>query len=128
MAVFEKILHVEDDADIREIAKIALEMIGGLDVHQCASGHDAIAIAEEYAPDLILLDVMMPVIGGEETLRELRKNPALDQVPAVFMTAKAHQKEKQALLDQGAVAVIVKPFDPTTLADEIRAIWEAQAR
>lgn len=123
MIVLNKILHVEDDADIREIAKIALEMIGGFEVNQFSSGHEAVACAESFAPDLLLLDVMMPIIGGEDTLRELRKIPSLDAVPAIFMTAKAHEREKQALLNAGAVAVIVKPFDPTTLAEDIRAIW-----
>nr|WP_325248717.1 response regulator [Amylibacter sp.] len=119
-----KILHVEDDADIREIAKIALEVIGSFDVNQFSLGHDAIAAAEGYAPDLFLLDVMMPAIGGEETLQGLRKIPGLETVPAIFMTAKAHDREKQALLAAGAIAVIVKPFDPTTLAEEIQAIWD----
>lgn len=119
-----KILHVEDDADIREIAKIALEVIGNFEVNQFSLGHDAIAEAESFAPDLLLLDVMMPAIGGEETLQELRKIRSLDAVPAIFMTAKAHDREKQALMDAGAIAVIVKPFDPTTLAEEIQAIWD----
>lgn len=121
-----KILHVEDDPDIREIAQMALEVVGGLEVVQCASGAEALEAAPSSAPDLILLDVMMPGMSGDETLLALRKMPQFADTPAIFMTAKAQQSEVERLKDLGAKAVITKPFDPMTLADQILAVWNAR--
>ncbi|SEP97807.1 Response regulator receiver domain-containing protein [Loktanella sp. DSM 29012] len=116
-----KILHAEDDPDIREIAELALGMSGQFEILQCADGQMAVDHAADFAPDVLLLDVMMPNMTGPEVLATLRKDPALSDVPAIFMTARVQSVEKQALLDQGAVAVIAKPFDPITLADDIMA-------
>lgn len=120
-----KILHVEDDADIREIAKLALEMIGGLTVVQCETGAEAISAAPLHTPDLFLLDMSMPDMDGVETMQALQKLPGMQNTPAIFMTARAQTKEHEALVASGAVAVITKPFDAMTLADEIRAIWNS---
>jgi CheY-like chemotaxis protein len=124
MTVFPKLLHVEDDADIREIARLALEVIGGLTVAQCATGAEAIRQAAEVQPDLFLLDMSMPDMDGVETLNALRALPGLGDVPAIFMTARAQLQEQAELLQQGAVAVISKPFDAMTLAQEILDIWK----
>ncbi|WP_102227016.1 response regulator [Acidimangrovimonas sediminis] len=118
-----KILHVEDDPDIREIALMALEIVGGLEVAQCASGAEALERAATEAPDLLLLDVMMPGMSGDETLAALRRLDQFAETPAIFMTAKAQQSEVERLRQIGARDVITKPFDPMTLADEILAIW-----
>lgn len=117
------VLHVEDDPDIREIALIALETLGGLHAIQCASGHEAIECVAEVKPDLFLLDLMMPGMSGEETLRGLRAVEGFAATPAIFMTAKAYSADIQQLLKLGASAVITKPFDPMTLADSILATW-----
>ncbi|MFQ5437471.1 MAG: response regulator [Paracoccaceae bacterium] len=122
-----KILHVEDDHDIREIALMALETVGGFTVEQCPSGGDALTKVRSFVPDLFLLDVMMPDMSGLETLAELRKMPELADIPAIFMTAKAHPREVSEFMDAGAISVITKPFDPITLADEIRDIWNARS-
>lgn len=121
-----KVLHVEDDADIREIAMMALEVVGGLTVTQCASGAEALERAPGEAPDLLLLDVMMPGMSGDETLAALRRMDQFAETPAIFMTAKAQQSEVARLKEIGALGVITKPFDPMTLADEIVAIWRAR--
>lgn len=118
-----KIMHVEDDPDIREIAMIALETVGGLEVEQCASGQEALVRAPEVKPDLFLLDVMMPGMNGEETFLALRAMPEFADTPAVFMTAKAQPAEVEKLRQLGADDVITKPFDPMTLADQIQEIW-----
>lgn len=124
MTTLQRILHVEDDPDIREIARLALEMMGGFSVLQCESGGEALEKAPGFRPQLLLLDVMMPGMSGEETLAALRNIPETRDCPAIFVTAKAQKAEVERLVESaGAVAVIVKPFDPTTLADEIRAIW-----
>lgn len=120
-----RVLHVEDDPDIQEIAKIALEIVGGLEVHQFSSGAEAIAAAPGIRPDLFLLDVMMPNMNGEQTLAHLRDLPGFAGTPAIFMTAKAQINEIDALKQLGAAGVIVKPFDPMTLADQLLEIWES---
>lgn len=117
------VLHVEDDPDIREIALIALETVGGLTVIQCASGPEAIARVAEVKPDLFLLDLMMPGMSGEETLKGLRAVAGFAGTPTIFMTAKAHSADIQRLIDLGAAAVITKPFDPMTLAQSIVETW-----
>lgn len=119
-----RILYVEDDPDIQQIAVMVLESLSGFTVAACSSGNEALARAVEFNPDLMLLDVMMPGIDGPETLRELRKFPELVNAPAVFMTAKVQPQEVQEYLAMGALAVIAKPFDPMTLADELRSIWD----
>jgi len=115
-----KILHVEDDLDIQEIAKLSLETIGGFEVLQCASGKQALAEVLEFAPDLFLLDMMMPEMSGDEVLKNLRELPGLQDTPAIFMTARAQRKEIVDLKSLGAIEVILKPFDPMTLPDQIK--------
>ncbi|MBS1303883.1 response regulator [Loktanella sp. SALINAS62] len=115
-----KLLHVEDDSDIREIALLALQMSDTFIIQQCEDGPSALKCAVEFAPDVLLLDVMMPHMTGPELLTRLRQEPTLSHVPAIFMTARVQMAERRALMDQGAVAVIAKPFDPITLADEIK--------
>lgn len=123
-----RIAHVEDDPDIREIALIALETVGGLSVVQFASGQDALDGALAARPDLFLLDVMMPGMNGEETLRALRKIPEFAATPIIFMTAKAQQSDLRKFCDAGALDVIVKPFDPMELAAHVIAVWNAWRR
>jgi len=117
-----KILHVEDDEDIQAIALIALETIGNFEVRQCLCGKEALEVAPEFLPDLYLLDAMMPGMTGVETLAALREANPEQTIPAIFMTAKAQKNEVSEFMDQGALGVITKPFDPLTLADQIREI------
>ncbi|MEC7816129.1 MAG: response regulator [Pseudomonadota bacterium] len=121
-----RVLCVEDDADIRAVAELALVDVGGCDVKMCESGRQALVEAPEFQPDVILLDVMMPEMDGPETLRALRKLDGLAAVPVIFMTARIQGGEIQEYLAMGAVDVIPKPFDPMILADEVRAILAAQ--
>lgn len=123
MTALPKILHVEDDPDIREIARLALETIGGLSVVQCASGSEAVAQVLQIAPDLLLLDMSLPDMDGLETLAALRALPGFQDIPAIFMTARAQDSEHAELLEKGGDAVIAKPFDAMTLADQIKAFW-----
>ena len=119
-----KILYVEDDADIRTVTLLSLEMLGDFTVEACASGFEAIERAEAFDPDLILLDVMMPGLDGPGTLARLREKPSLDRAPAVFFTAKTQPEETRRLRALGAQDVLAKPFDPERLPDELRRIWE----
>ena len=123
MSELTRILYVEDEPDIQAVAQIALESVGGFTLKTCSSGEEALDNAVDFNPDLILLDVMMPGMDGPSTLEALRKLPELANTPAVFMTAKVQPQEVEQLLSSGAVDVIAKPFDPMTLADNIRDIW-----
>lgn len=115
-----KLLHVEDDADIREIALMALDLSGEFSVVQCSSGEEALAKVETYTPDVVLLDMMMPGMTGRQTLEKMRGKPDFANVPAIFMTARAQHAEIEELLQIGAADVISKPFDPMSLPDQIK--------
>ena len=105
------------------VGEMSLADVGGFEVRACESGADAIAAAPAFAPDLLLLDVMMPGMNGPTALMALRGLPGLADVPAIFMTAKIMPAEVAELKAAGALEVIPKPFDPMTLPEEIRAIW-----
>lgn len=122
-STLQRILYVEDDQDIRAVALLALQTLGGFEVEACEDGQQALARAEGFAPQLIVLDVMMPGLDGPATLQRLRALASLRDVPAVFMTAKVQPSEVAALREAGAADVIAKPFDPMTLADTLRTIW-----
>ncbi len=121
--MLQTVLVVDDDPDIRMIAEMSLGDLGGLRVFTASDGADAVREAERLRPDLMLLDVMMPVLDGPSTLALLRASKVPD-TPVVFLTAKTRPADVQALLDAGGDAVIAKPFDPITLPDEVRAAWE----
>jgi CheY-like chemotaxis protein len=123
MAELRKVMLIEDEADIREVAKLSLEMVGGLYVEACSSGEEALQKMPAFAPDLVLLDVMMPGINGPTTLQRLRQQPELGSTPVVFMTAKVMQSELDEYRVLGAADVIPKPFDPMTLAERLKDVW-----
>jgi CheY-like chemotaxis protein len=125
MTELKRILHVEDDPSIQAVAKVALEAIGGYQVMSCSSGMQALERAEAFAPHFVLLDVMMPGMGGPETLTKLSEVIDLTQVSIAFMTAKVQPSEIDYLRKLGARDVIIKPFDPMRLAGQIQAIWDA---
>jgi two-component system, OmpR family, response regulator len=120
-----KILYVEDEPDIQEVARMALELVGGFTVTICSSGEEALAAAADFDPDLLLLDVMMPGMDGPTTLLELRKIASLANKPAIFMTAKVQPHEVAEYKELGAIDVIPKPFDPMNLSANIQEIWSA---
>jgi two-component system OmpR family response regulator len=119
-----RILFVEDDPDIQVVATLALESLGGFTVLACGSGAEALARFAAFAPDLVLLDVMMPGMDGPATLEALRRLPAGD-VPVVFMTARVQAHEIVQYRAMGAVDVIAKPFDPMTLAETVQTLWRS---
>lgn len=116
-----KILYVDDEADIREVAALALELDPDFHVKTCASGGEALSIAPEWKPDLILLDVMMPSMDGPTTLERLRALPPIAETPVVFITARAQTPDLERLRGLGPAGIIAKPFDPMTLAEIVRA-------
>ncbi len=125
MTELKRILHVEDDPSIQAVAKLALEAIGGYQVLSCSSGQQALEEVQGFAPHFILLDVMMPGMGGPETLLRLAERIDLTEVPVAFMTAKVQPGEIDHLRKLGARDVIIKPFDPMRLPGQIQAIWDA---
>ncbi len=118
------VLHIEDEPDIQEVARLALEDVGGLSVTGAGSGREALSKLETFVPDVILLDLMMPGMDGVTTFHELRKNQRTASIPVIFMTAKVQSHEIDRYKALGALGVIPKPFDPMTLADDVRRISE----
>ena len=123
MSELRRILHVEDDPSIQAVAKVALEAVGGFTVLTCPSGQDALDQIQGFAPDFILLDVMMPDMDGPQTLKNLRAIVDLSQIAVAFMTAKVQPDEIEYYRTLGALDVIIKPFDPMQLAAQVRRIW-----
>jgi CheY-like chemotaxis protein len=119
-----RVLFVDDQPDMQMVARVALAQVGGFEVEICGSGGAALEKVSEFEPDLILLDVRMPGMDGPETLAELRARPESEAIPVVFLTGDAQPDDVERLLALGAVDVLAKPFDPMTLADEVRAVWQ----
>jgi CheY-like chemotaxis protein len=116
-----RVLYVDDEPDIREVVEISLSLDPDFVTQSCDSGQEALAIAADWSPDLILLDVMMPVMDGPATLARLRDDAQTTGIPVVFMTARAQTRELDHFRSLGAVGVIPKPFDPMTLAASVRS-------
>lgn len=116
-----RILHVDDEPDIREVVEASLALDPDFAVQSCGTGDDAIAVAADWRPNMILLDVVMPIMDGPATLAHLRDNPATSYIPVVFMTARAQTQELERFRALGAEGVIAKPFDPMTLAASVRS-------
>ena len=117
-----RILYVDDEDDIREIAQMSLELEPEFEVRSCASGTQALADAADWQPNLILLDVMMPDMDGPETLRRLAGSPLTASIPVAFITARTQTHQVDLYLAMGAVGVIAKPFDPMALAGEVKKL------
>jgi CheY-like chemotaxis protein len=119
-----KVLVIDDDDDIRRIARLSLASVGGMDVCEANAGALAVSTAGEHRPDVVLLDMMMPGMDGLATFRALRENSATSRIPVVFLTAKAMSSEVQRLKDLGACGVLVKPFDPMALPGLLREMLD----
>jgi len=117
-----KILIIDDDADIRLIARLSLSRVGGMTVIEAAGGVEGVRTAQDENPDVILLDMMMPAMDGVQTLSALRSQPATATTPVIFLTAKAVGDEVERMTSLGAAGVLVKPFDPRTLSRDVRAL------
>jgi len=115
------ILHVEDEPDIREVVEISLGLDPNFVTRSCSSGHEALVLANDWPADIILLDVMMPVMDGPTTLMRLRDNSKTANIPVVFMTACAQASELDRFRSLGIAGVIPKPFNPMTLVESVRA-------
>lgn len=124
MTALQRILHIEDDPSILEVSRLALELVGGFEVCSCPSGAAGLEAAQDFAPQLVLLDVMMPDMDGPQTLKALRQLPGYQNIPVVFMTARVQTRDVEAYRALGVADIIIKPFDPMQLAAQIKNIWD----
>ena len=120
-----KALIIDDEEDVRYVAHLSLGRVGGMTVIEASNGEDGVARAQNERPDFILLDMMMPGMDGAATFRALRDSERTNGIPVVFLTAKAMKSEVQRLKELGAKGVVLKPFDPMTLASDICAILKS---
>jgi len=121
----QRILLADDEPDILEIARIALETVGGFEVSVCTSGETLLDRLSEFEPDLVIVDVLMPDMTGPEVFEEIRR-PEFDELPVVYLTGVIQEEELNGLHETGVADVILKPFDPMTLADRINGIWKGR--
>jgi CheY-like chemotaxis protein len=122
------ILLVDDDDDIREVAGMSLETVGGWRVSRASSGTEGIAKARAERPDAILLDVMMPGIDGPTTFRRLRADPLTREIPVILLTAKVQAADRHRFEKLGVAGMLTKPFDPMALSDQVDATLATEAR
>lgn len=117
-----RVLHVDDEPDIREVTAMSIELDDSIDLTSCGSGREALSALEAgLRPDIILLDVTMPDLDGPATLANLRRIDGLQETPVLFMTARAQSQDMDRYLSLGASGIILKPFDPISLAKNIRS-------
>ncbi|WP_029040216.1 response regulator [Cucumibacter marinus] len=120
-----KVLYVDDEPDIREIAVMALELNSGFEVKSVDGGRAALAIAAEWQPDVVVLDVMMPDMDGPMTRKALAEQQSTADIPVIFATARTQPTEIEGYRAMNVAGVISKPFDPMTIADQVTSILGA---
>jgi CheY-like chemotaxis protein len=120
-----KVLVIDDDPDIRRIARISLSQLGGMEVVEAGDAESGLQRAAEECPDVILLDIMMPRIDGLTAVGELRRRPETASIPVIFLTARPAEDGETVLRNTGARGWVTKPFDPTTLASRVKRILES---
>lgn len=114
-----RLLVIDDEEHIREVAQLSLEMVGGWEVLTAECGADGISKALSEEPDAILLDVMMPDMDGTVTFQKLQANTTTKNIPVILLTAKMQAADQRRFAELGVTAVIAKPFDPMTLAGQV---------
>lgn len=124
MKELKRILYAEDEPDVQTIVEIIFQSMSDFELKICSNGKLLMDCVEEYMPDLILLDVMMPEMDGPTTFKNLQANPSTKDIPVIFMTAKAQLHEVKIFQATGVIGIITKPFDPVALCPEIKKIWE----
>jgi len=123
MKELKKILYAEDEPDVQTIVQMVIEAMSDYEIKISNNGKLLLDCVEDYNPDLILLDVMMPEMDGPTTYENLQLNEKTKKIPVIFMTAKAQVHEVQLFKESGVIGVITKPFDPVTLCSELQKIW-----
>ena len=118
-----RILVIDDEDDIREVAQVSLETVPGWEVLTARSGREGLGMAAVEQPDAILLDVMMPDMDGPTTFQKLQSSPDISHIPVVLLTAKVQAADRRRFSTLGIKGLLAKPFDPLTLADQLAAIF-----
>lgn len=114
-----RVLMIDDDSDIREVAALSVETIGGWEMLQAATSAEGLVKAEQELPDVILLDLMMPDVDGKTTLVRLKSNEKTAGIPVVLLTAKTQGLDVEGFKKLGLTDILAKPFDPMKLCEEI---------
>lgn len=114
-----KVLIVDDEPDIREVAALCFELAGGYAILTAGSGSEALAVAREGQPDVVLMDVMMPEMDGVTVAQRLRADASTARIPVVLLTAKVLSDDRHSLMASGVQGVIAKPFDPMGLVASV---------
>ena len=122
-----RVVVADDDADIRDLVAFKLEA-AGMDVVAVADGAAALEACQDVPPDLVILDVMMPVMSGLDVCRALRDSIGLAQVPVILLTARAQESDVAQGFDAGADDYVVKPFSPRELAARVNAVMSRARR
>jgi len=117
-----RILIIDDEDDIREVAALTLEATAGWEILTASCGADGIRAAAESLPDAILMDVMMPGMDGPTTFRQMQLDPAIAGIPVLLLTAKVQGVDQRRFAGLGVAAVLFKPFDPLTLASQVSEV------
>ena len=120
-----RILLVDDEDNIREVAAISMQAVGGWQAVSASSGTEAIATALAEQPDAILLDVMMPDIDGPTTFKRLQDDPRTRDIPVILLTAKAQAADRTRFEQLAVAGVLSKPFDPMSLPAQVAALLSA---
>ena len=128
MKQLRRILHVDDVPSIRVVTRISLEKLGGYQVLSCACAEEALSQVGEFAPDLLLLDVMLPEVDGVTLLRQLAQRVDLQQIPVVLLTGHLEPSRLTEMENLGVRCVLQKPFNPLQLAARLQDIWDADQR
>jgi CheY-like chemotaxis protein len=122
MSQSKRILIIDDDDDIRQVAALSLEAVAGWSVITASDGAAGIELAAKEKPDAILLDVMMPEMDGPTTFKLMQENPAIKNIPVMLLTAKVQGVDQRRFASLGVAAVLFKPFDPLTLSQQISTV------
>ena len=125
MKELKKILYAEDEPDVQTIVELTIQTMSDYEIKICNNGKKLLECVEEYKPDLILLDVMMPEMDGPTTFKTLINKENTKNIPVIFVTAKAQVHEVEKFKEIGAWGVITKPFTLMNLCDEIQEIWNS---
>jgi two-component system, OmpR family, response regulator len=123
MRELKKILYAEDEPDVQTVVELTVQTMSSYDIKICNDGKKLLECVDNYKPDLILLDVMMPEMDGPTTFKFLQETESTKNIPVIFMTAKVQAHEIENLNKTGVIGIITKPFDPVTLCSEIEEIW-----
>jgi len=117
-----RVLVIDDEDDIREIAQDSLEIIGGYEVLTASSGSEGLAGARAQQPAAILLDMMMPGMDGFATFQKLQDDAATRDIPVILLTANVQANDRLRFAELGVAGVIAKPFDPVSLPSQLAQV------